>query len=99
MRVKFPNDTANDVLRDPQFGAKMHDLLDEIHAEATYFTTIDGYRGCFAVVNMNDTSEMPKVAEPFFIWMAAEIDWFPVMTPEDLGRAGSDIAAAYKKWG
>jgi hypothetical protein len=42
---------------------------------------------------------MPRVAEPFFIWMQAEIDWYPVMSPEDLGKAGPDIATAYKKWG
>jgi hypothetical protein len=99
MRVKFPVDKANEQLSDPQFGKKMHDLLSEIKAEAAYFTTICGDRGCFAVVNIDEASQLPALAEPFFIWLNAEIDWYPVMTAEDLGKAGPAIQAAYKNWG
>jgi hypothetical protein len=99
MKVRMPNETANDQVSDPQFGKKMHDLLDEIKAEAAYFTTFNGARGAYIVVNMTETSQMPKLAEPFFLWLRADVDWFPVMTPEDLGKAGPDIAAATKKWG
>ena len=38
------------------------------------------------------------IAEPFFIWLKAEIEFYPVMTPEDLGKAGPAIEAAFKKW-
>jgi hypothetical protein len=99
MRVRMPNETANDQLGDPEFGKKMQEVLKEVRAEAAYFTTINGSRGCFVVVNMTDSSQMPALAEPFFVWLKADIDWFPVMTPEDLGKAGPSIAAAFKKWG
>lgn len=99
MKVRMPNETANDQLGDPEFGKKMHDLLAEIKAEAAYFTTFDGARGCYVVVNLTDASQMPAFAEPFFVWLNADVDWFPVMTPEDLGKAGPSIAAAFKKWG
>ena len=29
----------------------------------------------------------------------AKVEFFPVMTPEDLGKAGPSIAAAVEKWG
>jgi hypothetical protein len=99
MRVRMPSETANNQLGDPQFGKKMQEALKEVKAEAAYFTTINGSRGCYLVVNMTDSSQMPALAEPFFAWLKAEIDWFPVMTPEDLGKAGPSIAAAFKKWG
>jgi hypothetical protein len=99
MKVRIGQDRGNEVLRDPQFGHKMNDLLSEIKAEAAYFTTIDGQRGAYIVVNMNDASELPAVAEPFFLWLDADIDWIPVMKPEDLGKAGPSIGAAVKKWG
>jgi hypothetical protein len=99
MKVRFPDEIGNERLKDPQFGKKMHELLADIKAEAAYFTTICGNRGCFVVVNLTDASQMPAIAEPFFIWMNAEIDWYPVMTPEDLGKAGPSIEAAFKKWG
>jgi hypothetical protein len=100
MKMKMASGEAgNDLLRDPEFGRKMHELLTEVKAEAAYFTTICGSRGAFIVVNMDDASQMPAIAEPFFLWLKAEIDWYPVMTPEDLGKAGPAIGAANKKWG
>jgi hypothetical protein len=48
---------------------------------------------------MDEASQMPAIAEPFFIWLKAEIDFIPVMTLEDLGKAGPSIQAAVKKWG
>lgn len=99
MKVKFPNEIGNERLRDPQFGSKMQEVLKEVKAEATYFTTINGNRGCYAVVNMTDASQMPAIAEPFFVWLQAEIDFLPVMTIEDLGKAAPAIESAFKKWG
>lgn len=100
MKIKMASgESGNDLLKDPQFGKKMQEVLTEVKAEAAYFTTICGSRGAYVVVNINDASQMPAIAEPFFIWLKAEIDWYPVMTPEDLGKAGPAIEAANKKWG
>jgi hypothetical protein len=99
MKVRFPIERGNEGLMDPQFGKKMNDLLTEIKAEAAYFTTINGQRGAYIIVNLNDASELPAVAEPFFIWMNADVEWSPVMKPEDLAKAGPAIAAANAKWG
>jgi hypothetical protein len=99
MIVRMGQERGNEVLRDPQFGHKMSDLLAEIKAEAAYFTTIEGQRGAYIVVNMNDASDIPAIAEPFFLWLDADIDWVPVMLPSDLAKAGPAIGAAVKKWG
>jgi len=100
MRVKMASgERGNDLLKDPLFGKKMQDLLSEVKAEAAYFTTICGSRGAYVIVNMDDASQIPAIAEPFFIWLKAEIDFYPVMTPADLGKAGPAIEAAFKKWG
>ena len=99
MKVRMSIERGNAALSDPQFGHKMNDLLTEIKAEAAYFSTINGQRGAYIVVNINDPSEIPAIAEPFFLWLNADIDWLPVMKPEDLGKAGPAIGAAVKKWG
>ena len=100
MKVKMASGEAgNNILKDPLFGKKMQDLLKEVKAEAAYFTTICGNRGGFVVVNIDNASQIPAIAEPFFIWLKAEIEFYPVMTPEDLGKAGPAIEAAFKKWG
>jgi hypothetical protein len=45
---------------------------------------------------MESTSELPRFSEPFFLTFNAEVNFSPVMTPEDLGRAGLDELG--KKW-
>ena len=99
MKVKIPNETGNIRIRDPRFGMKMQEILADVKAEAAYFTTIDGCRGGYALVNLNDASEIPGTAEPFFSWLGAEVEFLPVMTIEDLGKAGPAIEAVNKKWG
>lgn len=42
---------------------------------------------------------MPAKAEPFFLWFNATVEFFPVMLPEDLEKAGPSIGAAVKVWG
>ena len=99
MKVSMPNEGSNDRLKDPQFGSKMNEILAEIKAEAVYFTAICGQRGAYIVINMNDTSEIPAFAEPFFLWLNADVTFLPVMMPEDLAKAGPAIANVVKKWG
>jgi hypothetical protein len=70
-----------------------------VKAENAYFTTIDGCRGGFIVVNIDDPSQMPAISEPFFLWLNAEIDFYPVMSPDDLEKAAPAIEKAVKKWG
>jgi hypothetical protein len=99
MKVKIPNPHGNELLKNPhQFGATMKQLLEEVKAEAAYFTTIDGCRGGYVVVNLDDAVDIPKIAEPFFFALKAEIEWIPVMTPEVLGRAVGSIDDVVKKY-
>jgi hypothetical protein len=98
MKVRIPVAEGNKALSAGNFGHKMNELLTQIKAESAYFTTLNGQRGGYIVVNMNDASEIPAIAEPFFLWLNADIDWLPVMKPEDLGKAGPGIEAAVKNW-
>ena len=90
---------GNQALKDPEFGHKMSSLLSDIKAEAAYFTTICGQRGAYVIINLNDASEIPAVAEPFYLWLDADIDFLPAIRPEDLAKAGPSIGAAVQKWG
>lgn len=99
LKFNIPTDAGNATLRDPQFGAKMQQLLNDIKAEAVYFTTVNGQRGGYAVIQMDDASQIPAVAEPFFYWLKADVEFLPVMMPEDLMKAGPAIESAIKKWG
>ena len=39
------------------------------------------------IVNIDEASQMPGVAEPMFWGLNARLDIIPVMTPEDLAKA------------
>ena len=98
MKIKIPTVAGDRAISDHHFGPKMHTLLEEIGAEAAYFTTVEGHRGGYIVVNMKDASQMPAMAEPFFLWFNATVEFIPVMVAEDLAKAGPSIAAAVKNW-
>jgi hypothetical protein len=49
--------------------------------------------------DMKDTSQIPAIAEPWVLAFNAKVSLRPVMTPEDLSKAGSSIGKAVKKYG
>lgn len=97
MHVRFPIEPFNSALRDGTAGAKIQRIMESIKPEAAYFTDEDGMRGGTLVVNVNDSSEIPALAEPFFLTFEAEVKFGVAMTPEDLGKSG--LEALGKKWG
>ena len=99
LKASFDVDAGNAALRDPKFGAKMQQYLTDIKAEAAYFTTVNGQRGGYIVLQVSDASQIPAIAEPLFLWVKADIEFIPVMTPEDLMKGGPGIESAVKKWG
>jgi hypothetical protein len=43
---------GNAAIRDPNFGQKMQSVLKEVGAEAAYFTTVEGQRDGYIIVNL-----------------------------------------------
>ena len=98
MRFQFPTEIGNKKMSDPQFGQKMQELMKEINAEAVYLTSICGERGGYVALSFDDPSRIAAIAEQFFFWLNAEVEFMPVMAMEDLARAAPDIKAAQAKW-
>ena len=48
---------------------------------------------------MDDLSQLPAIAEPWFLALNASIDVAPVMTPEDLMKAAPAVEQAVKAYG
>lgn len=42
------------------------------------------------IVNLNDSSNIPSLAEPWFLSFNADVEFRVVMTPGDLKKAGLD---------
>jgi len=96
MQVKFPIEPFNTYVKDGSAGAKMQKILADLKPEAAYFTEFEGHRGGMIIVNMDNTSQIPALAEPWFLTFHASVELKLAMTPEDLARAGLDGLG--KKW-
>ncbi len=97
MQVKLPIEPFNTYVKDGSAGAKMQKILADLKPEAAYFSEFDGQRGGIIIVNMDNASQIPALAEPWFLTFNARVEFKVAMTPEDLGRAG--LEALGKKWG
>ena len=68
--------------------------------EAAYFTDVEGTRGGFLVVDMDDASRIPAITEPLFLGVGATVHMQPAMTAEDLqGAAGEALQQMAQKYG
>ena len=65
-------------------GETIQAIMEDLKPEAAYFTDVDGDRGGYFIVNMDDASQIPAVLEPLFQALDATIKVHVVMTPEDL---------------
>ena len=97
LKFSVPTEAGNEAIRDREFPAKLQQWLSDINAEAAYFAPVNGRRGGYIVVNLDDASKMPAFTMPLFLWLNAEVEWIPVMLPEDLAKV--DFEGAIKKWG
>jgi len=96
VHVKFPIEPFNAMVRNGAAGQKIQAILADIKPEAVYFTEYDGKRGCIMIVNVEKASQVPSIAEPFFLTFNAEVSVHIVMGPEDLAAAGLDQLG--RKW-
>ena len=74
MQLKFPIEPFNSYVKDGSIGAKMQKIMADLKPEAAYFIAVDGHRGGILVVNMEDASKIPALAEPWFLGFNAHVD-------------------------
>ena len=96
MHVRLPLEPFNTFVREGTVGQKIQRILQAIKPEAAYFTEQNGQRGGIFVFDVKDSSEIPGLAEPWFLTFNAQVDLRIAMTPEDLGRA--NLNALGKEW-
>lgn len=97
LSVSLPPEPFNTAVRNGTAGATLRKILEDLKPEATYFTEQDGRRGAILVVQVDNPSRIPALAEPWFLHFQAECRLRIAMTPEDLEKAG--LAELGKKWG
>jgi hypothetical protein len=99
LRVSIPVETGNAAVNEGTLGSTIEGILADLKPEAAYFFADDnGQRSGSIVFDMKDASQIPAVAEPWFLAFNAEVSIRPVMSPQDLAKAGPAIGKAAKKY-
>jgi hypothetical protein len=100
LRVSIPVEAGNAAAKAGTLGSTIERLVADMKPEAAYFLADDdGQRSGSIIFDMQDTSQIPAIAEPWFLAFNAKLSFRPVMSPQDLAKAAPGIAKAVKEHG
>ncbi|SEQ69865.1 hypothetical protein SAMN04487983_1007120 [Streptomyces sp. yr375] len=86
LKASMDTEKANEAIRSGTLGKLIEESMAQIKPESAYFTTDHGKRTAYLFFDMEDSSQMPVLSEPFFLNLDAEISYTPVMNMEDVQR-------------
>ncbi len=98
LKFTIPTETGNAKLSDGTLPKTLESILNDLKPEACYFASESGQRNGFVVFDLKDPSQIPSVAEPFFIAFNASVEFHPVMNLQDLQKALSGIESTVKRY-
>jgi len=98
MTACLPTAATNPAFANGTFAPTMQKILGEIKPEAAYFVAENGERTAILIVDMTDSSQIPALAEPFFLAFNAKITFQPVMNQQDLANAMPGIERSVKAY-
>ena len=99
LRVTIPVESGNEAVRKGSLGTTIKNILDTLKPEAAYFAEENGERCGFIFFDMKDSSQIPSIAEPWFLAFNARISIRPAMNLQDLAAAGPDFEQDVKAYG
>ena len=98
LKVSIPVETGNATISDGSLGKTIESILADLKPEAAYFAADNGKRTGFIFFDLKDTSQIPDVAEPWFLAFDAHIEFHPAMNLDDLKKATPGIENAVKNY-
>jgi len=98
IKVSIPVESGNEAAKNGTLGRTIAAILAELNPEAAHFTDWDGQRTGFIVFDLKDPSQIPAVAEPWFLAFNASLEFHPCMNLDDLKKAAPGIERAVKNY-
>ena len=101
--IKFalPVESGNTAIRTGKLQKVMQQIAEDLKPEAAYFfpTPTEGQRGGFFIVEMQESSQIVEMAEPFFFGLNAKVEFVPVMSAADLEKGLSGVQNTIQRYG
>lgn len=98
LKVSIPTEFANQRVVDGSLPTTIESILADLNPEAAYFIEEQGARTGIIVCNLKDESQLPAIAEPWFLAFNARVECHPAMTMADLKKAAPGFETAVKKY-
>lgn len=77
---------ANKAISEGRLQKLIQDVSKIIKPEVSFFYSDQGFRCGLMVFDMKDASQIPSIAEPFFIELNAKVEIIPAMDSNELAQ-------------
>jgi len=94
----MPVEAGNAAAINGTLGSTIQKILADLKPEAAYFTEDGGERTGWVFFDMKNSSELPAIAEPWFLAFNAKVTIRPAMTPQDLAGGMPGMQHAVKTY-
>ncbi len=84
VKISLETTAANAAIKSGELAKLIASTMTKLKPEAAYFATDNGRRAAFMVFDMKEPSDIPGIAEPWFMATHASVEFLPVMTAEDV---------------
>ena len=99
LKVTMPTERANQMVMDGTLSTTIESILKQLKPEAAYFTEDQGLRTGYIFCDLASESQIPAIAEPWFLALGAKVEFRPAMVLKDMKKAGPGFESAIKKYG
>ena len=98
-KFTFPVEAGNAAIRTGKVEKVFQQIIEDLKPEAAYFHAVDGDRGGFFIVDMQESAQIAGIAERLFFGLNAKIELVPVMSADDLRKGLSGVQETIRRYG